>query len=85
MKQIAYLSGLQHLPGVEPSSWHAALAKHSLPYVRPSLPQTGSTSRVQSQSGWGSQGSNGGDGGDGGGASCGFGTAMQTAATSSTR
>ena len=32
-----------HLPGVEPSSWHAASAKHLLLYVvAPSEPQTGS-------------------------------------------
>jgi hypothetical protein len=34
-------SGAPHAPLVEPSSWHAAVARHALPYVTPSRPQTG--------------------------------------------
>jgi hypothetical protein len=45
----------QHLPGVEPSSWHASRALHALPYVTPSLPQTSSTSSVQNPPGLGLQ------------------------------
>ena len=39
--------GEVHGPGVEPTSWHAALAKHLLLKVLPSGPQTGWYSLVQ--------------------------------------
>ena len=42
-----------HSPWVEPSNWHAALARHSLAYVRSSLPQTGLPPGTQSAFGSG--------------------------------
>ena len=51
-----------HAPSVEPSSWHAALARHALPYVTPSRPQTGAYSLVHIASGLGLQGEGEGEG-----------------------
>ena len=51
-----------HAPSVEPSSWHAALARHALPYVTPSRPQTGAYSLVHIAFGLGLQGEGEGEG-----------------------